>query len=187
MSMVNASEIGLRPLRAAFHSEASHENGLEFRWRGAIEESSTAFILEWMEQRLSQLNAGALNKKRILRVAIELLQNLHHHAKAPKEDVSFEIVSNDKSHWWIRTENSVSPAQEKYLQETLLELNGIDADQLRTIQRNKIAHQERSEHGGGGVGLNEMIRKSLGQMFVEFINCNSNQKNVIFITKLALK
>ena len=187
MSMVNASEIGLRPLRAAFHSEASHENGLEFRWRGAIEESSTAFILEWMEQRLSQLNAGALNKKRILRVAIELLQNLHHHAKAPKEDVSFEIVSNDKSHWWIRTENSVSPAQEKYLQETLLELNAIDADQLRTIQRNKIAHQERSEHGGGGVGLNEMIRKSLGQMFVEFINCNSNQKNVIFITKLALK
>ena len=65
MSMVNASEIGLRPLRAAFHSEASHRNGLEFRWRGAIEESSTTFILEWMEQRLSQLDTGALNKKRI--------------------------------------------------------------------------------------------------------------------------
>ncbi|MDA8771608.1 DUF6272 family protein [Flavobacteriales bacterium] len=140
-----------------------------------------------MEQRLSQLNTGALNKKRILRVAIELLQNLHHHAKAPKKDVSFEIVSNDDSHWWIRTENAVSTEQEKYLQETLLELNAIDADQLRTVQRNKIAHQERSQHGGGGVGLNEMIRKSLGQMFVEFVNSNSNQKNVIFITKLALK
>ena len=75
----------------------------------------------------------------------------------------------------------------KYLQETLLELNAIDADQLRTVQRNKIAHQERSQHGGGGVGLNEMIRKSLGQMFVEFVNSNSNRKNVIFITKLALK
>ena len=177
MSLANPSEIGARPLRTDFDLEATIQDNMEFRWRGAVEESSTSFILDWVEQRLNAIESSALQKKRILRVAIELLQNLHHHAGYPKSNVSFEVVS----------ENPVSMEQETYLKETLRELNESDLNQLREIQRNKIAHQKRSEHGGAGVGLNELIRKSQGQVFVEFLNTNNDQRHVVFLTKLELK
>ena len=186
MSIANPSEIGARPLRLDYDREAATTDNREFQWRGPIEESSTDQIIEWMEHRLTEISAGSLQKKRILRVAIEVLQNLHHHAKSPETDVSFDIVSNHESHWWIRTENPVSQKQENYIKDTLETLSESDPNQLRAIQRNKIANQARSEHGGAGVGLNEMIRKSLGQLYVEFINVNSNQRHVIFLTKLEL-
>ena len=187
MSLANPSEIGARPLRTDFDLEATIQDNMEFRWRGAVEESSTSFILDWVEQRLNAIESSALQKKRILRVAIELLQNLHHHAGYPKSNVSFEVVSDQSTHWWMRTENPVSMEQETYLKETLRELNESDLNQLREIQRNKIAHQKRSEHGGAGVGLNELIRKSQGQVFVEFLNTNNDQRHVVFLTKLELK
>ncbi|MBV42864.1 MAG: hypothetical protein CL834_07510 [Crocinitomicaceae bacterium] len=186
MSMANPSEIGARPLRSDYDLEAATTNNREFQWQGPIEECSTDHIIQWMENRLTEIDAGSLQKKRILRVAIEILQNLHHHAKSPKADVSFEIVSDHASHWWIRSENPVSRQQENYIKETLKALSDSDPNQLRAIQRNKIAYEARSEHGGAGVGLNEMIRKSLGQVYVEFTNVNSSQRHVIFLTKLEL-
>jgi hypothetical protein len=35
--------------------------------------------------------------------------------------------------------------------------------------------------------LNELIRKSQGQVFVEFLNMNNDQRHVVFLTKLELK
>ena len=108
MSMANPSELGARPLRTDYDLEAALTDSLEFHWCGPIAESSTDYIMEWMENRLTEINAGGLQKKRVLRVAIEVLQNLHHHAKSPETDVSFKIVTNHNGHWWIRSENPVS-------------------------------------------------------------------------------
>lgn len=189
MSIANPTEIGPSHLRAAFASHRAEANGLEFRWNGKVQESTTAYILNWIEQRLEGLDSEALQKKRILRVAIEMLQNLHHHAQAPHDQIVFEVVTDRESAWWIRSENAISRQQMDYLQSTLHELSSIHPDELRTMQRDKIAHQGRSEHGGGGVGLNELIRKSLGQIYVEFINCNINKDahRVVFIIKLEWK
>ena len=184
--MANPSELGARPLRTDYDLEAALTDSLEFHWCGPIAESSTDNIMEWMENRLTEINAGGLQKKRVLRVAIEVLQNLHHHAKSPETDVSFKIVTNHNGHWWIRSENPVSQEQETYIKETLETLSESDPNQLRVIQRQKIAHQARSHHGGAGVGLNEMIHKSLGQVYVEFISVNSDHRHVIFLTKLEL-
>tara|TARA_Y100000385_G_scaffold228265_1_gene239407 strand:- start:591 stop:1160 length:570 start_codon:yes stop_codon:yes gene_type:complete len=189
MSIANPAQIGSSHLRAACVLHRAEANGLEFRWNGKVQESTTTYILDWIEQRLRRLDSEALQKKRILRVAIEMLQNLHHHAKAPHDQIVFEVVTDRKSAWWIRSENPISKQQMEYLQSTLNELSSIHPNELRTMQRDKIAHQERSEHGGGGVGLNELIRKSLGQIYVEFINCNKNKNayRVVFITKLEWK
>tara|TARA_B100000768_G_scaffold144098_1_gene136509 strand:- start:16857 stop:17420 length:564 start_codon:yes stop_codon:yes gene_type:complete len=187
MSVANPTEIGPRDLRAAYNLDAGQAKALEFLWRGNVQESTTAFVLEWMEHRLNELKAESLQKKRILRVAIEILQNLHHHAQSPHESISFEVVTNHSSTWWIRSENAITSEQESYLQQTLNALSAAHPDLLRTMQRDKIAHQERSEHGGGGVGLNELIRKSLGQVYVEFTSYNDFERRVVFITKLELK
>ena len=116
MSIANPTEIGPSHLRAAFASHRAEANGLEFRWNGKVQESTTAYILNWIEQRLKGLDSEALQKKRILRVAIEMLQNLHHHAQAPHDQIVFEVVTNRESAWWIRYENPISRQQMNYLQ-----------------------------------------------------------------------
>ncbi|MDA0304598.1 MAG: hypothetical protein O3B45_09580, partial [Bacteroidetes bacterium] len=53
---------------------------LELQWLGPIGESSIQYILQWLEARLQHTTCQPLQKKRLIRLVVELLQNLHHHA-----------------------------------------------------------------------------------------------------------
>ncbi len=66
---------------------------------------------------------------------------------------------------------------------TIIALLGHRSRRRLLTQLQSPAHLH---HGGAGVGLNEMIRKSLGQVYVEFISVNSDHRHVIFLTKLEL-
>ncbi len=53
---------------------------LETRWCGAVGEEVTRFVLQWLEERMNDLSLPTRQRKRIVHVSIEILQNIHHHA-----------------------------------------------------------------------------------------------------------
>lgn len=160
---------------------------MEFSWTGHVNEGTTRCLMNWIEHRLQQLNSDPLFGKRIIRVSIEMLQNLHHHAIANPDLNQFNIFASAKNTWFIRTLNVVSKEEEDFLKSRWNSLRSIEVDELRTMQREKIALRERSSHGGGGVGLNEIIRKSSGQVDLEFITCSERFRAAVFTAELPLQ
>ena len=157
----------------------------EFQWNGAVHDESTRFVIHWMEERLEALNSSTLQRKRIVRVAIEMLQNLHHHAVEPKAEVTFAVHEQSNSHWILFSKNCIPLDQCSALNQRWESLKALCNQELRKQQRNQIASDDRSLHGGGGVGLNEIIRKSEGNADMLIVSGQS-QAWVTFIAELPL-
>ena len=153
----------------------------EFQWSGPVQDSSTRFIVHWLEDRLGQLNAGMLQRKRIIHIAIELLQNLHHHAVKPVEGTTFMIEESKPGIWRLKTKNRISEHDASVLQDRWAQLKNLGAADLRQAQRDQVALEERSSHGGGGIGLNDILRKADGQAEMQI----SEEGKHVFVTFTA--
>ncbi len=158
----------------------------ELNWCGPVHDSSSRFILEWLENRLHALKASTLQKKRIIHVSIELLQNLHHHSAKPQEKIVFSInPENSSKDWIIQSRNPIKAEAKKPLQERWDELKRLNPEALRAQRLSQISQNERSDHGGGGVGLHEILRKSEGCAELSFSQSNSDVM-ATFIVNLPL-
>jgi len=153
----------------------------EFQWTGPVHDSSTRFIVHWLEDRLGQLNAGVLQRKRIIHIAIELLQNLHHHAAEPVDGATFQIEESTPGIWQLRTRNRISRNDAHVLQDRWEQLKNLGTADLRQAQRDQVAQEERSSHGGGGIGLNDILRKADGRAEMQI----SQEEQHVFVTFTA--
>ena len=70
----------------------------------------------------------------------------------------------------IETSNAIDPHNVVELQQTWETLKSKCQNELRSMQREKLAGDARSEHGGGGVGLNEILRKADGRVDMNIEN-----------------
>ena len=175
-----------RSARPSVSHQSAHEGTIEFYWSGAVHDHTTRFIIEWLENRLDQLGSPALQKKRAVRVAVELLQNVHHHACSGSKQAEFKINGTTSGVWRLSTTNALPQEKAQALSEVWTDLKAMCLSQLRTVQREKIAKDERSEHGGGGVGLNEILRKSDGQVEMN-IHHQAHESIVTFTAEIPIR
>lgn len=171
---------------AHFAAKRAHTGRVEFQWNGPIHDQTTRFIMEWMEERLDQLQSSSLQKKRVVRVAVELLQNMHHHASQNARGSAFEILSLGDTKWQMSSKNAIAPSQTAALEENWKALKAMCKDELRTMQREKIAREDRSSHGGGGVGLNEILRKAAGHVHMD-IEHKKEEAYVTFTAEISIR
>ena len=169
---------------AQFH--ATPRAAVELQWSGAIQDHTTDFLMRWMESRLDQIGAQSLQKKRMIRVAVELLQNMHHHAIPHSSLPRFAVYSTESASWRIEASNAVDPTHVTALKESWEELKSKCKNELRAMQRDKLAGESRSEHGGGGVGLNEILRKAAGHVDMNIEN-QAEVARVTFSAEIPLQ
>ena len=161
---------------ARFHTTA--RAAIELQWNGVIQDHTTDFLMHWMESRLDQIGAESLQKKRIIRVTVELLQNMHHHAIPHASAPRFTIYSTESETWRIEASNAIDPTHVTYLEKSWETLKSKCKHELRAMQRDKLAGEARSNHGGGGVGLNEILRKAAGRVEMNI----ENKSEVAWVT-----
>lgn len=159
---------------------------LELQWLGPIGEHSIRYILRWIESRLEDTNCQSLQKKRLIRVIIELLQNLHHHGHEDPTFTRFQIVSNAGA-WSVFSQNAVTSMQQENLEKRWNHLMTLSAEEWRLLQREKLASGHRSLHGGGGIGLNEILRKADGHVEMTFASVDTSTPVVRFVAHIYPK
>ena len=165
---------------------ATPRAAVELEWSGAIQDHTTDFLMRWMESRLDQIGAQSLQKKRMIRVAVELLQNMHHHAAPHTSPPRFTVFSTESKSWRIEASNAVDPNHVSILQESWQTLKSKCKHELRAMQRDKLAGESRSDHGGGGVGLNEILRKADGRVDMNIEN-QAEVARVTFSAEIPLE
>ena len=168
------------------HFHASQRAAVELKWSGAIQDHTTDFLMHWMESRLDQIGAQSLQKKRMIRVAVELLQNMHHHAIPHASAPRFTIYSTESETWRIEASNAIDPTHVTSLEKSWETLKSKCKHELRAMQRDKLAGDSRSDHGGGGVGLNEILRKAAGRVDMNIEN-QAEVARVTFSAEIPLQ
>jgi hypothetical protein len=159
---------------------------LELQWLGPIGESSIQYILQWLEARLQHTTCQPLQKKRLIRLVVELLQNLHHHAHSDSKHTRFHMVSSEDV-WSVAAENELTRTQQENLTQRWSQLMLLSPEEWRITQREKLASGHRSSHGGGGIGLNEILRKAEGRVEMKFSAIDSTTTVVQFVAHIHPK
>lgn len=148
---------------------------VEFAFHGHVDEATSALLIAQMERRLAN---SPLHRK-VMRVVIELVQNLHHHSPADHSHESRFLCVRRPNAWVMSTANVIASDKAQALRERIDQLSALNADELRAEHREHLSNGNRTAHGGGGVGLLEIHRKSSGEVHLEFLpSLNDSQLSV---------
>jgi hypothetical protein len=119
--------------------------------------------------------AGKTTGKRVIKVLVEMGQNLIHHAKGNVRIA----VGRTETAWWIGTHNIIDEATRDLLIARWEPLRSMSDEALRTALREALASTTRSAHGGGGVGLLEIMRRSGGTLLLNCLPCTEKSWHLV--------
>ncbi len=157
---------------------------LECSFQGKITEPVTDFLVLWLEERSQMFPMPTRQRKRIVRVGTEMVQNLFHHAPLGTENDTRFLAVSTASSWLISTCNWVDGPTKEMLASRLRGLQAQSPEERRIAHRSTLAQGSRSRHGGGGVGFQEILRKTNGQLRLEFLPFERNAWLAIFTAQI---
>lgn len=115
---------------------------------------------------------GMVPRKRMLNVLIEGLENIRHHAHDGHKEVSFAALVRDARGYRMLFGNAVPLATAALVTHRVGILNEMDEADLKEHYLKLLGNSARSEHGGAGLGLLTMARKSMRPITVRASKLN---------------
>ncbi len=141
----------------------------------AIESPSARVVMAYfgpidhpkVEQLIAEAEAASLameeampTRKRMMNVLVEGLENVHHHSLPSHRDASFALLVRDDNGYRISFGNTVPLAMAALITHRVGIINEMDEADLKEHYLKLLSNSARSEHGGAGLGLLTMARKS---------------------------
>lgn len=170
-------------------------NGQELlmSFEGEITEAEVTNILQSVESRLESEDENPKKLRKVYNILVEALQNLYHHTdKYPDKSlgngskvksVAFYLSrQNDEYH--ILTANYIASENTNSLKSKLDKINDLDKDGLRDYYKEVLDNGQYSVHGGGGLGMIDIARKSGNKLDYSFQNVNDEFG--VFVLKIKV-
>ena len=137
-------------------------------------------FLHLMEAKMNELNIGTQQRKRVLNVLIESLQNLYHHIESNNEaeivkmkETALVLIKYYNEIFTIQTGNYIDKSSLPDLKDKLNEVNSLNTEELRGLYKMKLENNSRSEKGTAGLGLIDIARKSKNKLDYHFIDVDN--------------
>lgn len=143
--------------------------------------------LQVIELLLESITEDRKSQKRFFYIILEAIQNVFRHQdQAGKGKVeSLFIIGKHNGEPYIVTANPVSPNQESSLEQKLKQLGSMSDEELKLLYRKMLETGERSEAGGGNLGLIEIARKSGNALEYGFEKVDDEVSYFVLRIKLA--
>ncbi len=140
-----------------------------YHYKGCVSSAKVTDILDKIEAIMDEKNFPLRERKKILNILIELIQNIYHHGEKFEIDESFKsygclIFDFDGSNVKIISANFIEIDKLKVFTDYIDHTNSLGPDELKVLYRKVLANRHFSEKGGGGLGIINMIRKSENQL-----------------------
>lgn len=157
------------------------EQNLLMRFDGEISEEQVNSILTDLEKHLENSEPEFKKQRKVYNILVETLQNLYHHTGKKKHflvngedsnrDVLF-LIGKVEEEYNILAANYIEKTSIPPLRERLDKINGMDSQELRSYYKEVLNNGEYSVHGGGGLGMIDIARKSGNKLDYRFDDVN---------------
>ena len=145
------------------HFQLMGNHQLIFGYKGSLSNDLISCIIQLVDSKLKEMDAPFRQKKSIINILIEGLQNCLFHAlenNNPQEHECIFLLGKQEKNYQIRIGNFIDPAKTAVLKVKIDELNNLDADQIQQRYLDVLDHGQLSDKGGAGLGFLRMIRDS---------------------------
>jgi hypothetical protein len=173
--------------------EKLKNDNLSLLYNGSFSDSITMKFIELSEYNLSANVSLSKIRNRVSFLMAECFQNIVRHGegskiKNSKEDLpGFFSTKNTGNTYFITSGNLIDKKNIERLESQLKKVNSLSKDELKELYRKVMGTEGFTEHGGAGLGLIEMARKSgykIEYSFTEFDNSFSYFYNQIKLAKI---
>jgi hypothetical protein len=164
------------------------DNQLIMIYSDYITPKSYEYLMHLAEDKLEHYNTTLKNKKKILHILVEALQNVakHGHKDNTNTVASLFVIGMDgENKFFVLSGNTVSNESEAYLREKLDHLNTLDSVELREHYRQTIQHNEFTDKGGAGLGFIDIMRKAQSKLHYHFTPINDTHSFFTFKVNIA--
>lgn len=151
-------------------------NDIMLSFKGDVTSEMLTSMLQIMETKLDNLGEENKVKRKVYNVLVECLQNLYHHRDEMKrtgideESAAIFMIGRDENSYNIVTGNYILSDRVPKLKSRIDHVNTLDKDGLKTLYKEVLNNDERSEKGGGGLGIIDIARKSKQKLVYDFLD-----------------
>lgn len=162
-------------------------------FEGEVTEPVLSEILKESEDRLENEEEDFKKRRKVYNILVEALQNLYHHTDAESREVldngdhkktAAFIVARKNSEYNILAANYIVKDNIPSLKARLDKINGLDKEGLKLYYREVLNNGQYSVHGGGGLGMIDIARKSGNELVYEFADVNRDYG--LFVLKIKV-
>ena len=145
------------------HFQLMEKHQLIFGYRGSLNNDLVSNLIQLVDSKLKELETPFRQKKAIINILIEGLQNSLFHAIETKTEKTHEclfILSRGEKSFTIRIGNFIDSDKTEALRSKIDALNALDSEQIQQKYLDILDHGQLSDKGGAGLGFLRMIRDS---------------------------
>lgn len=150
-------------------------NDIMLSFKGDVTSEMLTSMLQIMETKLDNLGEPSKMKRKVYNVLVECLQNLYHHRDEMKrtgideESAAIFMIGRNDNGYNIVTGNYILTERVERLKSRIDHVNSLDRDGLKTLYKEVLNNDERSDKGGGGLGIIDIARKSGQNLVYDFM------------------
>jgi hypothetical protein len=143
---------------------------LMFAYRGVVTSENSIPLLMLLEKEMENSEFGHVGRKRLFMFVLESLQNVSRHSDhASHSSMSIVVYSKTGSGYTVTTGNVLPVANINDLKSKLVEINSLNAEEIKNVYRQMLINSEFSDKGGAGLGLLEMAKKTGNKLDFDFV------------------
>lgn len=135
-----------------------------FEHVGQVDHGTVARMMDAADRSDRLAFDGVLMRKRLVNIAMEALENIHHYAIEGLHGHSYALLVSDVRGYAMVFGNAVEPATGALLINRLGIINQMDRDDLKEHYQKLLNNEGRSSQGGAGLGLLTIARRSRGPL-----------------------
>jgi hypothetical protein len=141
------------------------DKNLILSFHGNLTNETISSLIETAEDKIQEHETNLKNRKKVIYVVIESIQNIFHHQTPLQEngsqncDVQFTVYRIPEG-YKIITANYISNSSIEKLEKRITETNALSNEQVREYYIRQLDEGEISSKGGAGLGLIDIFRKT---------------------------
>jgi hypothetical protein len=187
----------LNPLQSqtinSFEEEMTAGGEILRSFEGEITEAVLSETLRDIEAKLEAQEEDFKKSRKVYNILVEALQNLYHHTDAQAQEILDNgdqkktarfILARKNGEYNILAANYLVLDNVPSLKSKLDKINNLDKEGLRALYKEVLNNGQYSVHGGGGLGMIDIARKSGNKLDYDFASINNDYG--LFILKIKV-
>ncbi len=172
-----------------------YDSNIILMYKGEVTFDLITSIIETLEQRISELEADRIIKKKFYGTATECIQNLYHHMDEVSDNQhqistydsksGLLLVTARKKFFNIMTGNFIPNGKIPDIKAKLDKINTLEKEDLKKMYKEILYNGEFSNKGTAGLGFVEIARKTGQKLSYEFHKVNEDYSYFTFQIRVS--